>query len=52
MGSLFGELKRSNVIRVALAYIVTAWLLLQVSDVVLNNIKNKLAYFLTFIRTT
>lgn len=39
MGSLFGELKRRNVIRVALAYIVTAWLLLQVSDVVLNNIE-------------
>ena len=39
MGNIFGELKRRNVIRVALAYIVTAWLLLQVTDVVLNNIE-------------
>jgi TolB-like protein len=39
MGNIFSELKRRNVIRVALAYIVTAWLLLQVSDVVLNNIE-------------
>ena len=38
MGQLFEELKRRNVLRVAIAYIVTAWLLLQVSDVVLNNI--------------
>lgn len=36
--SLFNELKRRNVFRVAIAYIVTAWLLLQVADVVLNNI--------------
>ncbi len=39
MGTIFSELKRRNVIRVALAYIVTAWLLLQVVDVVLNNIE-------------
>ena len=39
MGTIFSELKRRNVIRVALAYIVTAWLLLQVADVVLNNIE-------------
>ena len=38
MGQLFEELKRRNVLRVAIAYVVTAWLLLQVSDVVLNNI--------------
>ena len=38
MGSLFNELKRRNVFRVAIAYIVAAWLLLQVADVVLNNI--------------
>lgn len=36
--SLFGELKRRNVFRVAIAYVVTAWLLLQVADVVLGNI--------------
>ncbi len=38
MASLFIELKRRNVFRVALAYIIAAWLLLQVADVVLNNI--------------
>jgi len=36
--SLFNELKRRNVFRVAIAYIVVAWLVLQVADVVLNNI--------------
>jgi len=39
MGQLFDELKRRNVLRVAIVYIVTAWLLLQVADVVLNNIE-------------
>ena len=32
------ELKRRNVFRVALAYLVGAWLILQVADVVLDNI--------------
>ena len=32
MSSLWGELKRRNVVRVAFAYIIVAWLLLQVSD--------------------
>ena len=36
--SLFNELKRRNVIKVAIAYVVVAWLVLQVADVVLNNI--------------
>jgi TolB-like protein len=36
--NLFTELKRRNVFRVGIAYIVVAWLLLQVADVVLNNI--------------
>jgi TolB-like protein len=36
--SLFAELKRRNVFKVAAVYVVTAWLLLQVADVVLNNI--------------
>jgi serine/threonine-protein kinase len=36
--SIFQELKRRNVIRVALAYIIVAWLILQVGDVVLGNI--------------
>jgi len=34
--SLFQELKRRNVIRVG--YVVTAWLLLQIADVIINNI--------------
>ncbi|MCW8924686.1 MAG: hypothetical protein OQJ84_00350 [Xanthomonadales bacterium] len=36
--SFFEELKRRNVFRVAIAYIITAWLLLQVVDLVLENI--------------
>jgi len=35
---LFTELKRRNVFRVAVAYLVAAWLLLQVADIVLDNI--------------
>ncbi len=35
--SLYHELKRRNVIRVATAYIITSWLLLQVADVILSN---------------
>jgi TolB-like protein/Flp pilus assembly protein TadD len=37
--SFFKELKRRNVFRVGIAYIVVAWLVLQVADVVLNNIE-------------
>jgi len=36
--SLFNELKRRNVFRVALAYLVIAWLVAQVSDLVLEAI--------------
>jgi len=36
--SLFAELKRRNVFKVGIAYAVVAWLVLQVSDVILNNI--------------
>jgi len=36
--SFFNELKRRNVFRVAIAYLVVAWLVLQVADVVINNI--------------
>jgi len=32
------ELKRRNVFRVAIAYVITAWLLLQVVDLVLENV--------------
>jgi len=36
--SLFDELKRRNVFRVGAAYVVIAWLLLQVADIVIDNI--------------
>lgn len=36
--SFFTELHRRNVVRVGIAYTVTAWLLLQVADVVMENI--------------
>ncbi|MDH4021337.1 MAG: hypothetical protein OEU84_17225, partial [Xanthomonadales bacterium] len=36
--SLFNELKRRNVFRVGVAYLVGAWLLIQVSDIVIDNI--------------
>ena len=38
--ALFQELKRRNVIRVAAAYVIVAWLILQVADVVLGNISS------------
>ena len=37
--SFFEELKRRNVIRVGIAYVVVAWLTMQFADVVLNNIE-------------
>jgi len=36
--SLYNELKRRHVFKVAIAYILLAWLVMQVADVVLNNI--------------
>ncbi len=36
--SVFTELKRRNVFRVGIAYVVTSWLLLQFADIVLENI--------------
>ena len=36
--SFFGELKRRNVFKVGVSYVVTAWILLQVVDIVLENI--------------
>ncbi len=36
--SLFNELKRRNVFRVGLSYLVIAWLIAQVADMVLDNI--------------
>ena len=37
--SLFNELKRRNVFKVGIAYVVLAWLVMQVADVILNNIQ-------------
>jgi len=37
--SLFEELKRRNVFKVGIAYIVMAWLVMQVADVILNNVE-------------
>ncbi len=37
--SFFDELKRRNVIRVGIAYVIVAWLVMQFADVVLNNIQ-------------
>ncbi len=37
MPSIFSELKRRNVFRVAVAYAVAAWLLLQIADLLLDN---------------
>ena len=37
--SFFSELRRRNVIRVGIAYVIVAWLILQFADVVLNNIE-------------
>ena len=35
--SLFSELKRRSVFKVAAAYLVVAWLVMQIADVILNN---------------
>ena len=37
MTRLYDELKRRNVFRVAIAYLVAAWLILQIADLVLEN---------------
>ena len=36
--SFFVEPKRRNVFRVAISYVITAWLLLQIVDLVLENV--------------
>jgi adenylate cyclase len=36
--SFLEELKRRNVFRVGIAYVVSGWLLLQVTDIILNNV--------------
>ena len=37
--SFFNELKRRNVFKAGIAYIVVAWLLMQVADIILNNVE-------------
>ena len=37
--SFLAELKRRNVFRVGIAYLIVAWLVMQVADVVINNIE-------------
>ena len=37
--SFFKELKRRNVFKVTIAYVVMAWLVMQVADVILNNVE-------------
>jgi len=39
LGRIYEELRRRNVFRVALAYVVASWLVLQVADLVLENIE-------------
>lgn len=36
--SMFGELGRRNVFRVGIAYVIAAWVVIQVADLVLENI--------------
>lgn len=38
LSQLFNELRRRNVVRVAAAYLVASWLILQISDVLLSNL--------------
>jgi hypothetical protein len=37
--SFLKELKRRNVFKVTIAYVVMAWLVMQVADVILNNVE-------------
>ena len=37
--SFFAELKRRNVVKVSIAYVVMAWLVMQVTDIILNNVE-------------
>ena len=39
MGQFFEELKRRNVFRVAVAFVIASWLVLQVADIVLQGIE-------------
>ena len=39
MASVWGELKRRNVVRVAIAYVIIAWLILQVGDTLASALR-------------
>lgn len=45
MTSFWRELKRRKVFRVAIAYAIVAWLILQIADVVLNNLETPAGVF-------
>jgi len=54
MASVWGELKRRNVVRVAVAYAIVAWLILQLSDVLAPMLSlpewiGKLVFFILLI---
>ena len=51
MASFFTELKRRNVFKVGVAYVVVAWLLLQLTDIVLPtfNAPSWVAQTITFV---
>jgi len=36
--SLFNELKRRNVFKVGVAYVIISWLLAQIADLMLENV--------------
>ena len=39
MGNLFAEMKRRNVVRVAIAYVVVGWVIMQIIDVVVEPLR-------------
>ena len=39
LGTLFSELKRRNVVRVAIAYVVVSWVIMQIIDVVVEPLR-------------
>ena len=39
MGDLFAELKRRNVVRVGIAYLVVGWIVLQILDVIVEPLR-------------
>ena len=54
MTTLWGELKRRNVVRVGIAYVIVGWLLLQLADVLgdllqLPDWAGKLVFFLLLL---